>query len=179
MTEQQPSPSPTSQEAKPVAVIESTPENENQKLTEEQTTEVLKEIQENAGQISELASEEDTLIEEFFSFLGRIMKNFAKTLEIPVSSLPDKYSRRAGKAYLYPNGQLVLIYVTGEVDTVNLAVKENRQVLIEIAGGIMTTLKTIINTHKSKTEKRVRFLMQISKGLQKVAEAFSEDTGKK
>jgi hypothetical protein len=39
--------------------------------------------------------------------------------------------------------------------------------------------RAIITSYKSKTEKRARFLMQLTKGLQKVAEVFSEDTDKK
>jgi hypothetical protein len=148
-------------------------------MTEEQTTEALKEIQENAGQISELTSEEETLVREFFNFLVKILKPFGKTLEISASSLPDSYNGRISKAYLYLSGQLVLVFTNGEVEILNLADQENHQVLVQIAGEIMMKLKTIIASHKSKTEKRVRFLMQITKGLQKVAEVFSEDTGKK
>jgi hypothetical protein len=148
-------------------------------MTEEQTTEALKEIQENAGQISELTSEEETLVREFFNFLVKILKPFGKTLEISASSLPDSYNGRISKAYLYLSGQLVLVFTNGEVEILNLADQENHQVLVQIAGEIMMKLKTIIASYKSKTEKRVRFLMQITKGLQKVAEVFSEDTGKK
>lgn len=148
-------------------------------MTEEQTTEALKEIQENAGQISELSSEEETLVREFFNFLVKILKPFGKTLEISASSLPDSYNGRISKAYLYLSGQLVLVFTNGEVEILNLADQENHQVLVQIAGEIMMKLKTIIASYKSKTEKRVRFLMQITKGLQKVAEVFSEDTGKK
>ena len=148
-------------------------------MTEEQTTEAMKEIQENAGQIAELTSEEETLVREFFNFLVKILTPFGKTLEISASSLPESYGRRISKAYLYLNGQLVLVLTNGEVEILNLADQENRQVLVEIAGEIMMKLKAIIASYKSNTEKRVKFLMQMTKGLQKVAEVFSEDTGKK
>jgi len=148
-------------------------------MTEEQTTEAMKEIQENAGQISELTSEEETLVREFFNFLVKILKPFGRTLEISASSLPESYNKRISKAYLYLNGQLVLVFANGEVEILNLADQENHQVLVEIAGEIMTKLKAIIASYKSKTEKRVKFLMQMTKGLQKVAEVFSEDTDTK
>ena len=179
MTEQQPAPAPAPQETQPQPVISSTPTTENPKMTEEQTTEAMKEIQENAGQIAELTSEEETLVREFFNFLVKILKPFGRTLEISASSLPESYSRRISKAYLYLNGQLVLVFANGEVEILNLADQENHQVLVEIAGEIMTKLKAIIASYKSKTEKRVKFLMQMTKGLQKVAEVFSDDTGKK
>ncbi len=177
MTEQQPAPAPAPQETQPV--ISSTPTTENPKMTEEQTTEAMNEIQENAGQISELTSEEETLVREFFNFLVKILKPFGRTLEISASSLPESYNKRISKAYLYLNGQLVLVFANGEVEILNLADQENHQVLVEIAGEIMTKLKAIIASYKSKTEKRVKFLMQMTKGLQKVAEVFSEDTDTK
>ncbi len=179
MTEQPPSPAPAAKETQPQAVISSTPASENPRLTEEQTTETLKEIQENAGQISELSSEEETLVREFFNFLVKILKPFGKTLEISVSSLPESYNGRISKAYLYLTGQLVLVFKNDEVEILNLADQENHQILVEITGEIMTKLKAIVTSYKSKTEKRVKFLMQMTKGLQKVAEVFSEDTGKK
>jgi hypothetical protein len=148
-------------------------------MTEEQTIEALKEIQENAGQISELSSEEETLVGEFFNSLVKILKPFGKTLEIPAASLPDGYSGRISKAYLYLTGQLVLVFTNGEVEILNLVEKENHQILIDITGEIMAKLKIMIASSKSKTEKRVKFLMQMTKGLQKVADVFVEDTPKK
>lgn len=148
-------------------------------MTEEQTIEALKEIQENAGQISELSSEEETLVREFFNFLVRILKPFGKTLEISAVSLPDGYSGRTNKAYLYLTGQLVLVFTNGEVEILNLVEQENHQILIDITGEIMAKLKIMIMSSKSKTEKRVKFLMQMTKGLQKVADVFVEETPKK
>jgi len=57
--------------------------------------------------------------------------------------------------------------------------QENHQILIDITGEIMAKLKIMIMSSKSKTEKRVKFLMQMTKGLQKVADVFVEETPKK
>jgi len=179
MTVQPPPPTPVAQETQPQIAVNSTPATDSSKPTEEQTTDALKEIQENAGQISELSSEEETLVREFFSFLVRIMRPFGKTLEISLSSLPETYGGRISKAYLYLTGQLVLVFKNDEVEILNLADQENHQILVDITGEIMTKLRAIITSHKSRTENRVRFLMQMTKGLQKVAEVFSEDVGKK
>jgi hypothetical protein len=105
--------------------------------------------------------------------LIKILKPFGKTLEISASSLPEQYDGRISKAYLYLTGQLVLVYKNGEVEVLNLADQENHEVLIEITGEIMMKLKSVISSHRSKTEKRVKFLMAVTKELQKVAEVFS------
>jgi len=176
---QQPPP-PAAQETQPNITIDSKPatENQNKKTTEEQATEALKEIQENVGQIAELTIEEDNLVKELFNFLLKILKPFAKTLEISPSSLPEDYSKRTNKAYLYIDGQLALVFNSGEAEILNLTEEENRQILVDISGEIMKKLTIIINEHKAKIEKRVKFLMQITKELQKVAEVFSEDLTK-
>jgi hypothetical protein len=38
----------------------------------------------------------------------------------------------------------------------------------------MKQLKSVISAHRMRTEKRVKFLMPITKELQKIAEVFSE-----
>jgi len=174
-----PAPQPQTQETKPQetpppVVINSTPAPpENQRVTEEQTLGFLKEMKENAGQISELVTEEENLVKEFFNFVFKILKPFGKTLEIAVSSLPERFDGRINKAYLYLTGQLVLVYKNGEVEVLNLADQENHEVLIEITGEVMMKLKSVINSHRTKTEKRVKFLMSVTKELQKVAEVFA------
>jgi hypothetical protein len=162
-------------ESEPKAIIDVSSTVENKKITEEESLGFLKEMQENVGQMSELAKEEENLVKEFFNFLLKIMKPFSKTLEISVGSLPEAYDGRISRAYLYFTGQLVLVYKNGEVEILNLSDQENHEVLIEISGEIMMKLKTIITSYKSKAEKRVKFLMTVTKELQKVAKVFSEE----
>ncbi len=82
MTEQQPQKeAPPVQSTVPPVVINSTPEK--QKTSEEGTSEFLKEMQESAGQISELSAEEDSIVNHFFGSLNKILKPFGKTLDHP------------------------------------------------------------------------------------------------
>jgi len=174
MTENQtpPTTNTTNQNAQPPIVINATPEAP--RTGENGTNEALNAIQESAGQISELAAEEDNLVGRFFGSLLKILKPFSKTLEISVSALPEAYNGKVNKAYMYLTGQLVLVYTNGEVEILNLTDQENHDVLVKITGEILLKLKSVINSYRSRTEERVRFLMSITKELQKVAEVFSE-----
>jgi hypothetical protein len=176
MTQETPNPSDTvPQQNQPPAIIDATPNAEEQhKASEDQTIEAMKEIQESAGQISELSAEEASLVTEFFASLLKILRPFCKTLEIPVSSLPEKYHGQMSKAFLYPTGQLILVHENGEAEILNLSEKENRDVLVSITHDIMAQLKSMINAYRTRTEQRVKFLMPITKELQKIAEVFSE-----
>jgi hypothetical protein len=174
LTEKTPPPAASTQkEAQPQAVIDATPTSETPKADEEGTLASLREMQENVGQMSELAKEEENLVKEFFDFLLRILKPLSKTLEISVSSLPRNYRGQVNKAYLYLTGQLVLVCNSGEVEILNLADQENHGILIEITSDVMMKLKMIIDSCKSETEKRVKFLMSVTKELQKVAKVFT------
>jgi hypothetical protein len=176
VTEKTPAPAViTPQEAQPQAVIDATPAPVSPKADEDETQASLKEMQENVGQMSELAKEEENLVKEFFSFLLKILKPLSKTLEISVSSLPENYKAQVNKAYLYPTGQLVLVYRNGEVEILNLADQENHGILIDITSDVMAKLKMVINSCRSKTEKRVKFLMSVTKELQKVAKVFTDE----
>lgn len=167
--------SSTTQEGEPQVTVEATPTQEEEKTTKEEATEFLKEMQEKAGQISESEMEEESLVNEFFNSLLKILKPFSETLEISVSSLPGSYNEQVSKAHLYLTGQLVLVYRNGEVKILNLVDKENHELLVEITGAIMAKLKSVIDSYKSETEKRVKFLMPITQELQKVAKVFSEE----
>ncbi len=165
--------SPTIQDAAPQITTEATPTKENE-VNKEESVKFLKDMEEKAGQISEGEMEEENLVNEFLNSLFKILKPFSKTIEISVSSLPEGYNEQISKAYLHLTGQLILIHRNEEVEILNLADKENHEILVEITGEIMAKLKTIIDSYKSKTEKRVKFLMPITKELQKVAKVFSE-----
>jgi hypothetical protein len=174
MTEQTSQPSQPSQN-QPQAIIDSTPSKETSKTVEEEALAFLREIQENVGQMAELTEEEKNLVIEFFSSLVKILKPFGKTLEISVTALPKKYGELANKAYLYLTGELILVYRNGDVEILDLNEPENRDILEEILGDIMMRLKTVIDTYRTRTEKRVKFLMSITTELQKVAKVFSEE----
>ena len=167
--------STTTQGDIPEITIDTTQPKKNEKIVKEEAAEFLKEIQEKAGQISESEMEEEKLVKEFFSSLLTILKSFSKTIEISISSLPESYNEQVSKAYLYLTGQLVLVSENREVKILNLADKENYELLVEITGEIMAKLKSIIDSHKLRIEKRVKFLMSITQELQRVARVFSEE----
>lgn len=161
----------TIENIEPPAIIDSTSEI---KRSSDEVLEFSREIQETAGQISEILREEENTIGEFFNALLKVLKKFGKSIEIQQSSLPKIQGKKANKAYLYPSGQLVLVYENAEVDLLNITEQNNREILVAIMGDIMVGLKTMINTYKTSIEKRVKFLLSITKELQKIARVFAE-----
>jgi len=173
MTEQKPS-SESATEKQPAITIDSA-STENEKVNEEHITETLKAILENAGQISELTSEEENLVTDFFNSLSKILSPFGRTLEIPPNILPKSYRDHASMAYLYTSGQLAIVYTDGKAEILDLIEKRNRTVLTSIMGETISKLKDVIGLYKTVTESRVKFLLSITKELQKAAEVFAEE----
>lgn len=172
MTEEDAAPSVGNSETQ--IIVSTATEDEDQKVSEE-ALEFLKEIQENAGQISEIIKEEENLVAEFFNSLLKILRRFSEALQIPVSSLSKIYGKPLSKAYLYPNGQLVLVYENAEAELLNLTEQSNHDILVAIIGEIMMELRSLINSYRAKAEKRVKFLLSVTKELQKVAKVFAEE----
>ena len=167
-------PSSTSEEPLPRVTLDASPTEDSERIEKEEATEFLKEMGEVAGQISETENEEENLVREFFNSLYKILKPFSKTLEISVSSLPKDWARQAIKAHLNVSGQLVIVRKNGDVEMLDLKEKDNRRLFIDIIGEIVAQLKTIIDSYKSDAEKRVEFLLPLTKELQKIAQVFSE-----
>jgi len=156
------------------AVTEASSAEEKKQTNETETLGFLNEMQENVGQISELAKEEENLVKEFFSSLLKILEPFTTTLRISASSLPKSYGERVSTAHLHLTGELILVCKNGDMEILNLTERRNHEVLTGIAGDIMANLKSIITSCKTETEKRVKFLMTVTKELQKIAKALSD-----
>lgn len=161
----------TVESSEPPVTIDSTIESGK---SNDEALDFSREIQENAGQISEILKEEESIITEFFNTLLAILRKFNKSIEIWQSSLPKIHDKKLNKAYLYPDGQLVLVYESAEVELLNLKEQNNRELLVSIMGDIMAGLKAMINSYRASIEKRVKFLLSITKELQKVARVFAE-----
>lgn len=134
----------------------------------------LRMVLENVGQMFELFKEESGLVSEFFNALAVVMRPFCEVLEVSVSSLPKSFQVKAGRAFLDGNGRLIIVKKSGEVETLNLMERKNRDVVIEIIDDVMAKLGDMITAYKSKVEKRVKVLMSVTKELQSVAKVFEE-----
>jgi len=155
------------------AVTEANSNAQKQVISKDEIVEFLREIQENAGQISELTMEENMLVKEFFEAMLKILTPFAKNVEISVSSLPEEIRGKVSQARLDSTGYLALMYDDGKLELLNLYEQENRDVLVEISGVLLMKLRDVVNSYRKRVEKRVKFLSSITGELQKVAKVFS------
>ncbi len=136
--------------------------------------EMLNEIREETGQISELAAEENALVKEFFVALHKIMKPFARTLPVSTALLPKEWGN-VSHASLDLTGQLLILYSDGKMRLTNLKEQKHRELLINITYDVIPRLKKLVVSHRQNIESRVRFMSLVTKELQNTAKAFSSE----
>jgi len=135
----------------------------------------LKSVEDDIGQISELTSEEELLVAEFFTSLLRLMQPFTQSMPITTSVLPEEMGNVI-QASLDPTGQLTLLYEDGRMEIENLSDIKLRDVLISIIEDVMPKFKQFTGAQKKKVENRIKFLSAITKEMQKISKALSLPT---
>ena len=145
---------------------------ETKEKTIEDTLKFLDGIREETGQVFELTTEENMLVQEFLTSLLKIIQPLAQALPVSTSVLPEEWGK-VSQASLDLTGQLLLLYPDETMKIINLTEQRHRELLLKITYDIMPTLKRLITSHRQKIEARVTFMSFITKELQKTAKAFS------
>jgi hypothetical protein len=138
----------------------------------EEVVRKLKTLREDVGQISELSSEEGSIVGAFSSSFLKLMESFAKTLPVDVSILP----RRMGaieSANVIPEGELVVLFVDGRMESVDLTEPGNRDLLVDVLSDVMPKFNDLVTERRSKLERRITFLSDITKELQTIADSLA------
>lgn len=141
----------------------------------EEVVETLRRLREDVGQISELSSEEGSIVRAFSLAFLKLMEPLAKALPIDVSVLPLDLGP-VERANVVPKGDLVLLFTDGRMESIDLSVAENRDLLVAVMSDAMPRFNRLISQRRSKIEKRINFLSSVTRELQNIAEAFP-DTG--
>jgi hypothetical protein len=135
----------------------------------------LKSVEDDIGQISELTSEEELLVAEFFASLLRLMQPFTQSIPIATSVLPEEMGTVI-QASLDATGQLTLLYEDGRMELKDLSDLKLRDLMIAIIEDVMPKFKQFTGAQKKKVENRIKFLSAITKEMQKISKALSLPT---
>lgn len=144
-------------------------------MTIEELIDSLKSVQDDIGQICELTSEEETLVNEFFESLLKLIQPLATTIQVSTEVLPDEMGDVA-RASIDPTGQLMIQYRDGRMVLKNLLEEENRDLMTSVLEDVLPKLKQIFSARREKIEGRMKFLSAITKEIQKMSRAFSKAT---
>ena len=135
----------------------------------------LKLAQANIGQISELKSEEETIVAEFLGSLSRLMEPVARNVSISREVFSGG-AREVAQAVVDRSGQLVIQYSDGTVELKNLGDEGNRDLLVAVLEDLMPRFEQLFSASRQKIEERMKFLSSVAKETQKMSKGFSKAT---
>ena len=146
------------------------PSKKNQTSIQE-LVDSLKSVQDDIGQISELTSEEELLVSEFFSSLQRLMQPLTSSIEVSTSILPEEMGSIV-QAGLDPTGRLFLLHEDRRIELKNLNELGSRDLMVTVIEDVMPKFKQLTGSQKRKVENRIKFLSAVTKEMQKIAKAL-------
>jgi DNA-binding ferritin-like protein len=158
-----------SQETEPI-LAEGTTEEAEEALQE--FTESLKTVQEDIGQICELASEEKNYVTALLESLLKIMRPLKATIPISPAALHEN-SENIIQATVDPTGHLITLYKDGRMELKDLSEEANRDLLISVIKDAMPKFKQFTSAYRRRIENRIKFMSTVTKELQKISKAFS------
>jgi len=132
----------------------------------------LKSAADDIGQISELTSEEKNLVAQFFGSLLKLMKPLAPSIPVSSSAIPSGFVNIV-TAHVDPTGHLALVFDDGHVEIRDLSEEKNRDLMVAVVGDVMPKFKGLTSQAKRKVENRIKFLSNVTKEMQKSADALS------
>jgi hypothetical protein len=133
----------------------------------------LKSAQDDIGQISELASEEERLVAEFFESLTKVMQPLGMTISVSPTALQD-YVNDVARVTIDQTGSLVVLHKDGEVELKNLSEQKHRNLLIAVLEDVLPKFKQIFNAYRRRIEDRTKFLSAVTKETQKMSKALTK-----
>ena len=93
--------------------------------------ETLRRLREDVGQISELSSEERSIVAAFSLAFLKLMEPLTKALPVDAGVLPPEFGA-VEKANVLPKGDLVVLHRDGRMESVDLTDAENRDLLVTV-----------------------------------------------
>ena len=138
----------------------------------EELLESLKTVQDDAGQICELVSEERSFVSACLESLLKIMRPLKATIPISPSVVVQDSSSLA-RANIDSEGHFIILYKDGRMELKNLEEETNRDLLIRVIRDVVPKLTQLTTSYRQKVENRISFLSAVTKELQKISKAFS------
>jgi hypothetical protein len=160
-------------EERPAPVVQARVPRAAMPTSPEEVVEALRQLREDVGQISELSSEEGSIVAAFSLAFLKLMEPLTKALPVDTGVLPPGLGD-VDKANVLPKGDLVVLYRDGRMESIDLADAENRDLLVTVVSDVTPRFNALIAKRRGKIEKRITFLSSVTKELQSIADSMVE-----
>jgi len=100
------------------------------------------------------------------------MQPLTKTINVDSSILPREMGL-VERANVIPQSELVILFDDGRMESFDLTALENRDLLVAVIGNAMPRFNDLIAQQRSKIEKRIAFLSDVTRELQTIADSLA------
>ena len=160
-------------EERPAPVVQAPVTRAVMPRSPDEVVETLRQLREDVGQISELSSEEGSIVAAFSIAFLQLMEPLTKALPVDAGVLPPGLGA-VEKANVLPKGDLVVLFQDGRMESIDLKDAVNRDLLVTVVSDVSPRFNALIAKRRSKIEKRITFLSSVTKELQSIAESLAE-----
>ncbi len=146
--------------ASPVAILES-----------------LRKLRDDTIHVNELRDEEDRIVEALLEAFLEVMSSIPEGLPVNPGLLPGEASD-VDRLSVSSSGELLILYLNGEMDAVELNNPENRDLLVEVINDVFPKVRNQIVEMRGRLEKRIVYLSTVTEELRSMAASMADIKGR-
>jgi len=139
--------------------------------------ESLRKLRDDTIQVNELRDEEDRIVEALLEAFLEVMLSIPGGLPVNPELLHGEASD-VDRLSVSSSGELLILYLNGEMDAVELSDPENRDLLVEVINDVFPKVRNQIVEMRGRLEKRIVYLSTVTEELQSMAASMADIKGR-
>ncbi|MBC8498136.1 hypothetical protein ISS40_03390 [Candidatus Bathyarchaeota archaeon] len=139
--------------------------------------EALRKLRDDTIQVNELREEEDRIVEALLEAFLEVMSSIPGGLPVNPELLPGEASD-VDRLSVSSSGELLILYLDGEMDAVELNDPENRDLLVDVINDVFPKVRHQIVEMRGRLEKRIVYLSTVTEELRGMAASMADIKGR-
>ncbi len=139
--------------------------------------ESLRKLRDDTIHVNELRDEEDRIVEALLEAFLEVLSSIPGGLPVNPELLPGGASD-VDRLSVSSSGELLILYLDGEMDAVELNDPENRDLLVEVINDVFPKVRHQIVEMRGRLEKRIVYLSTVTEELRSMAASMADIKGR-
>ena len=139
--------------------------------------EALRNLRDDTIQVNELRDEEDRIVKALLEAFLEVMSSIPGGFPVNPELLPGEVSD-VDRLSVSSSGELLILYLNGEMDAVELGDPENRDILVDVINDVFPKVRHQIVEMRGRLENRIVYLSTVTEELRSMAASIAEVKGR-
>ena len=139
--------------------------------------ESLRNLRDDTIQVNELRDEEDRIVKALLEAFLEVMSSIPGGFPVNPELLPGEVSD-VDRLSVSSSGELLILYLNGEMDAVELGDPENRDILVDVINDVFPKVRHQIVEMRGRLENRIVYLSTVTEELRSMAASIAEVKGR-